>query len=69
MDKSFKIPPKSPAHLTDNDKLALILKELIGKEFLLTGKTRTDGANLRKGLLMNSLKTVYLKVPMRRILR
>ena len=48
MDKLFKIPPKSPIHLTDSMNLVKILKVLIGKEFKLTGKTRTDGANIRK---------------------
>jgi hypothetical protein len=48
MDKLFKIPPKSPAFLTDIKKLPQILKGLIGKDFKLTGKTRTDGANIRK---------------------
>jgi hypothetical protein len=56
MDKSFKIPPKSPAHLTDAKKLPEILKGLIGIEFKLTGKTRTDGSNLRK-LIANELFT------------
>lgn len=48
MDESFKIPPKSPDYLTETQKLPLVLKGLIGKEFKLTGKTRTDGSNLRK---------------------
>jgi len=48
MDKSFKIPPKSIAHLTAANKLPEILIGLIGKDFKLTGKTRTDGSNLRK---------------------
>jgi hypothetical protein len=48
MDKSFKIPPKSKAHLTETKKLPEILKGLIGSDFKLTGKTRTDGSNLRK---------------------
>ncbi|MDP2888933.1 MAG: hypothetical protein Q8P34_08195 [Bacteroidota bacterium] len=56
MDKSFKIPPKSPAHLTDAKKLPEILKRLIGIEFKLTSKTRTDGSNLRK-LIANELFT------------
>ena len=48
MDKSFKIPPKSPAYLTETKKIPQILKDLVGKEYKLTGKTRTDGSNLRK---------------------
>lgn len=48
MDKTFKIPPKSPSHLTNIKRLPHILGGLIGAEFRLTGKTRTDGANIRK---------------------
>lgn len=48
MDKEFKIPPKSPIALTDPIKLAAILSSLIGQSFHLTGKTRTDGSNIRK---------------------
>ena len=54
MDQSFKTPPKSQSHLTESTKLPTILKGLIGKEFKLTGKTRTDGTNLRK-LIANEL--------------
>ena len=42
MDLQFKTPPRSPSHLTDSFKLPHILKGLIGKEYKLTGKTRTD---------------------------
>ena len=48
MDDAFKIPPKSPSQLTDISKLPKIFENLIGYEFRLTGKTRTDGANVRK---------------------
>lgn len=54
MDKAFKIPPKSPKYLTEITKLPEILKGLVGSEFKLTGKTRTDGANVRK-LIANEL--------------
>jgi hypothetical protein len=54
MDKAFKIPPKSPKHLTETAKLPDILKGLVGNDFKLTGKTRTDGANIRK-LIANEL--------------
>lgn len=50
----FKTPPKTPSHLTESTKLPSILKGLIGKEYKLTGKTRTDGTNLRK-LIANVL--------------
>jgi len=42
--------------LTEAKNLPEILKNLIGKEFKLTGKTRTDGSNLRK-LIANDLLT------------
>jgi hypothetical protein len=48
MDELFKTPPKSPSHLTPSSKLPHILKGLIGKEYKLTGKTKTDGSNLRE---------------------
>jgi hypothetical protein len=54
MDKAFKIPPKSPMHLTEISKLPEIFKRLVGSEFRLTGKTRTDGANIRK-IIANEL--------------
>lgn len=54
MKNPLNIPPKSPIHLTHISNLPKILTGLIGKEFILTGKTRTDGANLRK-LVSNQL--------------
>lgn len=48
MNKNFKIPPKSIKMLTEMETLALYFAELIGKPFTLTGKTRTDGSNVRK---------------------
>lgn len=48
MDESFKIPPKSLSHLTEIKSLLKVLIGLVGQEFKLTGKTRTDGANIRK---------------------
>lgn len=48
MDEAFKTPPKSPEHLTKITELPGILKKLVGSEFKLTGKTRTDGANIRQ---------------------
>ena len=48
MNSDFKIPPKSPNQLTSPSKLANILSSLIGTPFFLTGKTRTDGSNIRK---------------------
>jgi hypothetical protein len=48
MNKDFKIPPKSVAMLTKSETLAEYFSELVGKPFTLTGKTRTDGSNIRK---------------------
>jgi len=48
MNKDFKIPPKSADYLTLPEELAKKLNCLIGIEFHLTGKTRTDGSNIRK---------------------
>lgn len=48
MNSEFKIPPKSPLLLTTPADLLARLSTLIGKNFHLTGKTRTDGSNIRK---------------------
>ena len=39
MNEAFKIPPKSPSLLTGLEKLKIVFKNLVGKEFKLTGKT------------------------------
>jgi len=48
MNKEFKTPPKSVDILTSPQKLVVYFSEIIGKPFMLTGKTRTDGSNIRK---------------------
>jgi hypothetical protein len=48
MNKDFKIPPKSVRMLTKSETLAEYFSDLVGKPFTLTGKTRTDGSNIRK---------------------
>ncbi len=48
MNKEFKIPPKSTLNLSKPEKLIEYFKELIDFPFELTGKTRTDGSNIRK---------------------
>lgn len=48
MNEAFKLPPKSVDLLTNPNELASKLSELISKEFIITGKTRTDGSNIRK---------------------
>lgn len=39
--------PKNKMMLNDSEELLSIFRNLIGTNFVLTGKTRTDGANLR----------------------
>ena len=48
MGNDMYVPPERPTDLTPGSDLALRLETLIGQELRLTGKTRTDGANLRK---------------------
>jgi hypothetical protein len=48
MNKDFKIPPKSVKTLTQSETLAKYFSEIVGQPFKLTGKTRTDGSNIRK---------------------
>ncbi len=48
MNPNFKIPPLLPKNITPPNELVKRLKELIYTDFPLTGKTRTDGSNLRK---------------------
>ena len=48
VNKEFKIPPKSSKDLSAPEELAKKLSCLVGTEFKLTGKTRTDGSNVRK---------------------
>ena len=48
MNKEFKSPPKSIISLTTPENLVKYFTEIIGFPFTLTGKTRTDGSNVRK---------------------
>jgi len=48
MNKEFKIPASSPKELTKLEDLRKKLEPLIGMHFILTGKSRTDGSNVRK---------------------
>jgi hypothetical protein len=48
MDDELFVPPKNKRLLTPPGTLARRLVSLIGKPFPLSGKTRTDGSNLRK---------------------
>lgn len=48
MNSLFKIPAKSPDAITSLEELKNRLGVLIGEDFSLTGKSRTDGSNTRK---------------------
>ena len=48
MNEDFKIPPKFINQLTPPETLVKQFLELVGQPFKLTGKTRTDGSNIRK---------------------
>ena len=48
MNSIFGFPPIHKVHLTPPDEIASRLCSLIGMPFELTGKTRTDGSNVRK---------------------
>lgn len=48
MNKDFKIPPRLVNAITPPIQLSQYLSELIGRSFKITGKTRTDGSNVRK---------------------
>ncbi len=62
MNSLFKIPPGSPDDLTSLDDLRTRLISLIGKEFKLTKKSRTDGSNNRK-LIAKTLEAYPLPEP------
>ena len=48
IDPRFGFPPIHKTHLTPPADIASRLQGLIGTPFKLTGKTRTDGSNMRK---------------------
>jgi len=59
MNKHFKTPPKEPSFLTTINLLQSRLKILIGHKINLTGKSRTDGSNIRK-LIASTLEQYEL---------
>lgn len=70
----FQAPPLSIHLLTNLKNLEKKLFELVGLDFGLTGKTRTDGSNIRKlvsetlyskGLPLHSAKNNYEIVPLK----
>lgn len=58
MNEAFKLPPKSVTLLTKPEDLIQKLSELVGQEFNITGKTRTDGSNVRKLIAATLEKSV-----------
>ena len=58
MIEAFKLPPKSVKVLPKPEELTQKLSELIGKGFRITGKTRTDGSNIRKLIAATLEKSV-----------
>ncbi len=62
MNNQFKTPPKSPQELSNTTTLKERLSGLIGNSFVLTGKPRTDGSNIRK-LIADTLLNFPLPVP------
>lgn len=56
MNPVFGFPPIRKADLTPPDGIASRLQSLIGTPFELTGKTRTDGSNMRKLVLRTFAK-------------
>lgn len=46
----LSLPPMSPQSLTSGEVIAKRLETLIGQSFTLTGKSRTDGSNIRKAV-------------------
>lgn len=48
MDAKLKVPPANKSELSKPEILAEKLSNLVGQTFQLTGKSRTDGSNVRK---------------------
>jgi hypothetical protein len=48
VDRNLEIPPRTRQELSSPEVLASSLSKLIGTDFPLSGKSRTDGSNLRK---------------------
>ena len=62
MNPTFKRPPSRKSALKNPRELAKTLETLIGQDFTLTGKARTDGSNLRK-LVTATLEGTLLTKP------
>ncbi len=62
MNKELSVVPKSKSSISSFSKLTSIFEKLVNKPFALTGKTRTDGANIRR-LIAEALKNNGLPTP------
>ena len=62
MNKELKIPANSAKELTTLSELSKQLESLIGVDFFLTNKSRTDGSNIRK-LIASKLEESLLPKP------
>ena len=56
MDAKLKVPPATKGSLSKPEELAIKLASLVGRSFMLTGKSRTDGSNIRKLVATTLLK-------------
>jgi hypothetical protein len=63
MKRPIAIPPASKDDLSSGDEIARLLAPLLGKPFGLTGKTRTDGSNLRKTVARVLEESAHLPTP------
>jgi len=56
MNPKFKSPPENPLNLSSLEELKQKLEPLIGTDFVITKKSRTDGSNNRKLIAAQLLK-------------
>lgn len=57
-----KKPPKNKSNMSEPKDIVTRLKPLIGQDFILSGKPRTDGSNFRK-LVTECLLKEYMPLP------
>lgn len=58
----LSLPPSKPSDLTPSSTIAEWLKPLVGRQFVLTGKSRTDGSAARK-MVMECLSPHFCSSP------
>jgi hypothetical protein len=64
IEEEFKVPPKSPKGVLSSAELTRRLGKIVGTSIRLTGKTRTDGAAIRK-IVAQCLYSQGLSAPAR----